>query len=534
MSGAGAPVPFDELDPFNPNRVRGLVVKSRRRRGDLQITHVNGEACEQYVHATPAIAPLPNGALDFERAHVFEKLDGTNILLYRYRDARGGEYVSYKTRASPFLRLQPYGDFVALWREILAQYATAIAELSAAPFSFGFELFGRRLRILTDYPTGLDARLLYALDRETGRVLAPALTARFAFPMPRRLAEYPAGAPRTVLHGEVLALCRGQARLEGAVVYLEQADRWAMYKLKPPSVEERQARYRELYAIGKARQKAGAERTAVLDAVTAHVARGWSAETRAAQQRVIALVQEDLAAELDFDEVREAKRAARPSPLDASSRILWRTVWGSQIWGMATPTSDRDGCVVYQVGSRLLARAAAQPSLLEPHLTGWRGRTEAGDEHQYELGRAVELLLRGSVTLLLGVMSPIVLEAHETALAELRRLLEESPSKVFLGALLRDTRDSERAMARASDDRGYLKHLRIAGRNLRFGITLLTHGRYEFAASAITQRAELEELRAELLEAARASRLPAQFDRRAFEAYVTRWRLARQREDGTC
>lgn len=531
MSGAGSPLPFDELDPFHPeNRVRGFVVRSRRRRGDLQITHVNGEACAQHVHAAPTIPLLEptTQLLDFERAHVFDKVDGTNILLFRYRDARGREYVSYKTRASPFLRAQPYGDFVALWQKLLERYAAPLAELLTAPHHFGFELFGSEVRILTEYPTALDARLLYAIDRETGRVLAPEAVAHLAFPMPALVAEHGAGTTAAALHASVLAQSASGPLVEGAVIYLSKTGEATLYKIKPPHVLERQASYRELYEVGKALQKAGHERTTVLEGVAAHVAARWSPEQQHAQRRVTNIACEDLGKELDFDREHDhapaRSHASRPSPLDADSQILWRTVWGSHIWGMATATSDRDCCVVYKVSPRLLARAVDTPALFDPHRTGWHGRTATGDEHQYELGRAVALLAGGSFTVLLGVMSPIVLEAHGDALAELRRLLEEAPSKAFLGAVRRDLADSERMMARARDEHTHRKHLRIACRNLRFAITLFTHGRYEFVPSTATERAELEALRAELAESYRASRLPAHFDRRPFEDYLARWR----------
>jgi hypothetical protein len=179
---------------------------------------------------------------------------------------------------------------------------------------------------------------------------------------------------------------------------------------------------------------------------------------------------------------------------------------------------------VYKVSPRLLARAVDDPALFDPHRTGWHGRTATGDDHQYELGRAVALLVGGSVTLLYGVLSPLVVEAHGTALVELRRLLEDAPSKIFHAATLRDLVDSERMMARARDEQTYRKHLRIACRNLRFAITLFTHGRYELLPSAATQHAELEALRAELSDSYQTSRLPAHFDPRPFEDYLARWR----------
>lgn len=510
-------LPFDEIDPFTGNRVRGHVRRSRRRRGDLEITHVNGVACPQYVHATPRIEHLePDRALPaFERARAYEKIDGTNVLLFRYRDARGERFVSYKTRLSPFLRAQPYGDFVALWGEILARYPAAFAALAASEHAFGFELFGSQLRILTAYEAPLDARLLYAIDPATGRVLDPAALPRTELPAPAPWGEHPAGTSAAELHDSVLARCAAaapdRAPPEGAVIYLVQGGAATLYKCKPAAVRERQARYRELYEQGK-RSKAG-DRDAVLDEVAAYVVQRWTPALRAQHHGVIEIVREDLRKELDFDAPR-ADPAPPAPPLVEGALVLWRTIWGSHLWGMSRASSDTDTCTVYSLDP-------------ETRTGGWHRKTAAGDEHYYELEHAVALLLKGSVTLLFGAMSPLVVAAHATALSELRDLIEAAPSRVFYRALLRDLKDSERYMARAHDRAFYLKHLRIACRNLRFGITLFTEGRYAFLPSAADDPRELEALRAELRAAHAASRLPERFDTRPFDDYLSRWRSRR-------
>ncbi|HWO24932.1 MAG TPA: nucleotidyltransferase domain-containing protein [Kofleriaceae bacterium] len=534
-------IPFDEVDPFNPNRVCGYVLRSRRRRGDLEITHVNGRACPQYVHGTPRIKHLeperavPDFERDFERAHVYEKIDGTNVLLFRYTDARGECFVSYKTRFSPFLRAQPYGDFVALWTEILARYRSEIAALAACQHAFGFELFGCRLRILTEYETPLDARLLYALDATTGRVLDPAAVPPSGFPTPSQWGEYPAGTSASAIHAAVIARCAEagpeHAPAEGAVIYLVRDGAATLYKCKPEAVRERQARYRELYAHGKT---AGTrDPDAVLGQLASYVERRWPLELRAKHHDVIEIVREDLRKELAFDAATDAAIDAPtdaeppPPPIADDQLVLWKTIWGSQLWGMAGPASDTDTCIVYRLDPETRTRAEPEPELLEPHRTGWHRKTCAGDEHYYELERVVELLLRGSLTLLLGVMSPLVVSARGAAHAELRGLLEASPSRVFYRAILRDTKDSERMMARARERAHYLKHLRIACRNLRFGITLFTEGRYVFRPSQADDAGELAALRSELIAAYASSRLPERFDCRPFDDYLSRWRGGR-------
>lgn len=525
MTGSGAKMPFDEVDPFNPNRVRGYVLRSRSRRGDLEITHVNGRACPQHVFATPHLADFAAQATakPFERADAFEKIDGTNVLLYRYRDADGAGFTSYKTRLSPFLRRQPYGDFVALWREIVDRYRLGIAALTAAEPSFGFELFGSRIRILTDHPTPLDARLLYALDPTTGRVLDPAAIPAADIPMADRWARYGADTPVAAIAADLIARCERRPDVEGAVIYLVRDGFATAFKLKPAAVRERQARYRELYGLGKAAPPAPGDHAAVIARVDAHVERAWTPALRAQHRRVIEIVRDDLGKELAFDapsvDAPSAPPVATRDPIPDDVEVLWTTIWGSQMWGMAGPGSDADTCTVHRRPPSDLPR---------PHerQRGWHRKTDAGDEHHYEVGRAVDRLLAGSLTLLYGVMSPLLVAAHSTAHAELRGLLEAAPSRVFLRALLRDVEDSERAMARAHEPGHYRKHLRIACRNLAFGITLFSTGRYEFRPSAADDPAEIAALRGALIASYHASSLPERFDRRPFDDYVARWRDA--------
>lgn len=178
--------------------------------------------------------------------------------------------------------MQPYGDFIALWTEILARYRAAIAVLAASDHAFGFELFGSRLRLLTAYETPLDARLLYALDTAAGRVLDPEAVPRSGFPTPSQWAEHPAGTSASAIHAAVLARC-GEPGLErappeGAVIYLVREGAATLYKAKPAAVRERQASYRELYAHGKTIETG--DRDAVLDQLAAYVERHWPPSCR--------------------------------------------------------------------------------------------------------------------------------------------------------------------------------------------------------------------------------------------------------------
>jgi len=168
---------FDEIDPFNEeNKVKGFIHKSGKSTyGALYITHVNGKECPQNVYCTPKMEyPFDRFGVyrqDLEDRTVYatEKIDGTNILAYRYFDADGKEFVTYKTRLRPFLGKGQFGDFKSLWDEMLIKYPFIKNTVHYMHQNISFELFGKRNKILIDYDVSLDVRTLFFIDAE-GRI----------------------------------------------------------------------------------------------------------------------------------------------------------------------------------------------------------------------------------------------------------------------------------------------------------------------------------------------------------------------------
>jgi len=81
--------PFAVADPFHDGLpLEGfLCQKTDHRYGAIVITRVGEEPCPQLIHATPKLRyPFDrDGRFRFPpitRAHVYEKLDGTNVLAY--------------------------------------------------------------------------------------------------------------------------------------------------------------------------------------------------------------------------------------------------------------------------------------------------------------------------------------------------------------------------------------------------------------------------------------------------------------------
>ena len=88
-----AVITFDEVDPYNPqNRLEGFVNRRQGRLyGALWITKVNGKICKQLIYSAPKQHyPFDKDNVwtfpDYSYIELYEKLDGTCIISYQYKD----------------------------------------------------------------------------------------------------------------------------------------------------------------------------------------------------------------------------------------------------------------------------------------------------------------------------------------------------------------------------------------------------------------------------------------------------------------
>lgn len=170
---------FEEVDPFNPeNTLKGYIYRAQGGMyGTLYITHVNDKIMPQVAYGAPK-QHYPFG-WDKTRWHwpkadeveVYTKLDGTNVTSYCYTDGHD-TFLTYKTRLRPVLGENKYGNFFALWSEVLDMYPEIAKECFDTAFNYSFELYGKRNFILVEYDKPLDTRLLFAIDKQK-RVVPP-------------------------------------------------------------------------------------------------------------------------------------------------------------------------------------------------------------------------------------------------------------------------------------------------------------------------------------------------------------------------
>jgi hypothetical protein len=246
--------PFDVEDPFNDNlRLRGfLSQKPDHRYGALVITHVGEAEAPQVIFATPKLHyPFgKDGKFHFppiKKIYLYEKLDGTNVLAYRYRDGEGNWHLTYKLRLAPTLRNSRWGPFLDMWRELLQKHPTIPQLVEANNCHISFEIYGNRNTHLMVYDVDLDVATLFGVRRDASIVPLFKLNL-LEVPGATVVGELVAGEDPVAKYAEIRAEMEKRNRpvdddklagIEGTVWYVEEPDgRISMWKCKPESVEE--------------------------------------------------------------------------------------------------------------------------------------------------------------------------------------------------------------------------------------------------------------------------------------------------------
>ena len=239
---------FCEIDPYNPQHtVHGCIYNESdgtEKYGCIDIIDINGIACPQWIWATPKFK-YPGDSRHFDKfptewdhCRIYDKLDGTNILMWNYVGPDGGFYSTYKTRLTPFLRDTGYSTWVTLWG-ICMKRNPWIHDLERLGINFAFEMYGSLNTILIPYKEELQCKLLYAIDA-FGNILDPYNYVEKREYVPTQIAFYQSPAEigeiyrnlRDSMDAEFL----NNKSVEGAMFYFSKAGRCTVIKCKPPSV----------------------------------------------------------------------------------------------------------------------------------------------------------------------------------------------------------------------------------------------------------------------------------------------------------
>ena len=245
--------PFDVEDPFNEHlRLRGfLCQKPDHRYGALVITHVGGAEAPQLILATPKLHyPFgKDGSFHFppiKTIHLYEKLDGTNVLAYRYHDGAGQWRSTYKLRLSPTLRNSRWGPFLDMWQELLCSHPTIPQLVEVNGCHVSFEMYGARNTHLVVYDQDLAVAVLFGVRSDASVVPAHQLDL-LAVPGPPLIGALAADDDPVATYGEIRTQMEQRNKptedekltgIEGTVWYVEEpGGRVTCWKCKPESVE---------------------------------------------------------------------------------------------------------------------------------------------------------------------------------------------------------------------------------------------------------------------------------------------------------
>jgi hypothetical protein len=245
--------PFDVEDPFNSDlRLRGFISqKPDHRYGALTITHVGEAAVPQLILATPKLHyPFgKDGSFHFppiKTIHLYEKLDGTNVLAYRYRDRGGHWRLTYKLRLSPTLRNSRWGPFLDMWHELLQTHPTIPQLVEANGCHISFEMYGARNAHLVIYERDLAVAALFGVATDASVVPLHKLDL-LGVPGASLFGKLAAGEDAVAKYAEIRVQMEQRNKpaederltgVEGTVWYVEEpSGRVTLWKCKPESVE---------------------------------------------------------------------------------------------------------------------------------------------------------------------------------------------------------------------------------------------------------------------------------------------------------
>ena len=236
--------PFSVKDPYNPcNVVDGVIYHDIERYGNLHITSVNGRQVDEYIDTTPKFyypGHHESPRHEFKEADfpdtkfsVFEKLDGTNIFMFRYKDADGKEFVSFKTRLVPFLRVDGFKDWISMFKQACDERPNVVYDANKNPGGQAFEMYGYLNEILIKYDVAISLRYLYTVTDE-GKLLYLGREK----PVYRGEGKKEASNTYDKFCAEAERLFKDGKRAEGFMFYFDDG---TVYKCKPVCVVEEQS-----------------------------------------------------------------------------------------------------------------------------------------------------------------------------------------------------------------------------------------------------------------------------------------------------
>lgn len=245
---------FVVTDYFNPeNEIEGYICRcADYRYGALAITRVNEEETEQIIWGTPKLKyPFDKNGNFYDinpiRVFSYEKIDGTNILSYWY-SYNGSIYNTFKTRMTPVVSKNTFGDFKEMWETAIGETPWISKLISMnKEYNLSFELYGWRNPLTVSYKVPLDVALLFGVNRHNHSIVPPnELTSYKKAKIPNLfkfnpendfIKEYKKAQSE---QSQINSSCKEDEYFsEGVVIYSQHSNgEWKQYKCKPEEIQK--------------------------------------------------------------------------------------------------------------------------------------------------------------------------------------------------------------------------------------------------------------------------------------------------------
>lgn len=196
------------------------------------------------------------------------------------------------------------------------------------------------------------------------------------------------------------------------------------------------------------------------------------------------------------------------------TKTLWKTNVGSHMWGMNRPDSDVDIFEAYSVPTKSILRGRARQN-------SHNSKIDGNDIAKHEVEKVMEMLIKGNLNFVLGVMSPIIIQdSHELQL--IRSIFKQNLSKNIYHSIHGMAVHNYQKYFEKEKDVTWKKLAQVL-RLLNFGNTLLLEEKVEFKAIPWETTIHIDEIRQKILDLDRAygeSNLPGAPDEELYRDWL--------------
>ena len=199
-----------------------------------------------------------------------------------------------------------------------------------------------------------------------------------------------------------------------------------------------------------------------------------------------------------------------------TNQIIAKTIVGSHVWKMNHKDSDTDYFIIYKIPTHKILDGSINP----------RSQCKIINDDDitlHEVGHVVNMLLKGNINFIIGVLSPLVIEQTKS-FKELQQLTRQHLSKNIYHSIHGLATSNYKKFIESGKDNTEKKRNTIA-RTLNFGISILEGSGPDFAPATNWSEKEIEILIESFTITYNNSKLPEKPPEKPFRNWLLKTRI---------